>query len=428
MATTLAINANMTQQIWFQLTHELNIIETDGSRGSYFISHISAEHLNRVWSFVRASDLVKDCIYANCPHLAAMLESIGGWKKSVTYAQSEYKARTSGEENEEVQGLDKEVLRFARLRLNYSFAANEVYYAGNATEFMKKLFGTGGHLKGEIVVLRPTIEDLNWPEPGNYNHFEWEDFKAYELTIEQLPEFCESHTQVIVYYVPAPKFGYIFEEPAESYTRLIKLHQTCRFNLIVHDQLLLIKFNPLIFNALEDANDFLYYIAPLSNLDPDHLNVNMVIGPAREMGRLIKKKGRLGRGVTFGTGYALLCHIQRAHITKYTPIAYSILESRTKAAQEVLISSGLFVEKHLYNPEAGFFYLELKSAEWPNKINELLEKMGIRIILKIVLWKGPQFKKGIMLSINKLGDVKSTRKALQQLIDHSRHLIKQPLN
>jgi hypothetical protein len=383
MGIALNITSTATQEVWFQLTHELQLIVTDRTNGSYFISSIEPDHLCIIRLYVRGSDLGDHSYYANCPHYAAMLEGKSHWIRTIRYASSVYKVRTSGEENEDVEGLGREVLKFGMARLGCSFTADEVHFTGNAVDYLRKLFGKSGHLKGEIVVLRPNIDGLNWPVAGTFHYFEWEGFKAYELTIEQLPEFCASHTQVIVYYLPAPAFGFTFEDPAVTYTSLIELHKTCSFNLVVHDQFLLIKYNKLLFNALHGANNFLYYISPLSNLDPDQLNTNMVIGPAREMKSLIKKKGELETSVSYSVGYTLLLLLQRDHIAKYTPIAYSILETKVKVAQEVLIASGLFVEKHILNPEGGFFYLELKTGLWPDKVNERFEKMSFRIIKKI---------------------------------------------
>jgi hypothetical protein len=424
----LSIIAAKLEYVWKLLSHDYQIIESRRGTGTWFTAIKDSEHRRQIEARISATSDNPGANFYD-PTLSGPAAEDKHWQKFKNYWSTSYERYSYTDDSLERFELDGYLRgRFSAL-LNYTFNEDELTFCGRYRTVLDTLIGRNGHLKGDLVVLRPDILlEADDYETGNHM-LQFFGFQGRELTLSQLDGFCTTHNQVIVYYVPAFKFGFEVEEAQTSWQRLIDLQLKYGFNVIVHDRYHLSSINTVIFNSLSPArNTFLYYIAPACLLHFELAEINVLICPAKQLATIKKNNPFLHDYVSIRAAYGLTYLLRNGMLESLERSVKRILSSRVEHAKEILLESGLFVEKHLHQPEGWFFYLELKNQKFPSDIIKRLKDLNQMVVEPIVCWSAPQFKKGIVISISSADSDSSMAQHLRSLISDIKTIINPKVN
>jgi hypothetical protein len=416
VARKLEISPSIIEQMWNLLRGTYRIIECRRSTGTRFIAFKDNAHKRLIHDMANAACGNPGVNFYDAT-LSGFASNISNWRRLRTSAWTEYQYHPCNDESADNLELEVHLQHRFSAIMESQIKIEEITFAGRYRSVIEMLIGKNGHLKGELVVVRPNILLEDQDPEASIRMLDFFGFKGHELLMSQLADFCSAHSQVIVYYVPKDTFGFSIEDAQRSWQRLIDLQHHYGFNVILHDRYHLSGINNIIFNSLTSTgNTFLYYIAPACLLDIKLAEINVLICPAKQLAVIKKKNPRLHDNASIAMIYAL-CHLLRSgQLDAIERLVKKNLFARVEVAKKIILQSGLFKEEHVQRPSGWFFYLEPKEGKLPTDIIPLLKKVNQLVVEPIVFWSAPQFEKGIVISISSFVSDSSMAQHLKTLM------------
>jgi len=307
--------------------------------------------------------------------------------------------------------------------LNYNFCEAELYYTNDYSELLTLSCSTFAGSASTIVIIMPISTTVFKAIQAAKRKIRFIDHRIVSQILDELEKVCEREPVDIVYLGTSIPIQYLQEDNQDCWKRLYGMQIKWNFKIIVDDRHPTIAKVPNFFDGVEPGtNRGVIYFTILSNnelINP----LNVIAGPSNDVKMLKKTYARHGMRLNASLSYAIV-----TLLTKYENIKrnlhYVTRQSYLDEAKTLLLASGLFIDSHIINNLGHFFYLKLRSGEYPKNVDRTFRAKKIAI-LDLEIHSSPHSAKdGIFISLANYTKSSDISHDLGKLLDFIKSITK----
>lgn len=297
------------------------------------------------------------------------------------------------------------------IRLNSSFSEREVLYSQDSHFQIFTLVQI--YLSNDVFVMATPVPDLVTSavhEAGKQMVTIGSDKTG--INTDELEQVCKEHEVGIVCISSRAPFPSDCIISNKKMDHLLELQKTYGFLIFFYDTYPVPDaLHQRIYKEM-GTNPNMIYLGPLSLLDASLYSISILVAREAKMKKIRKKF--IGHGVLAEPKlvYAIIHLHMKGQIDWYERRDYLAIKSVYHTVVQALKASGLWKEEGLYSAIGWLCYLEPKVGALPPNAFELLSNENIFVFDPKKFDCGPEFKKGIAIS---LGTKKIEKEVLKDI-------------